>query len=197
MLTSGARLRRSRRRYQGVSESAAVARSALSRDCRPPHARLLSSQLSTIELTDADRASQRSTTPAVCDIAGRAECGPSRHWTQDVTDGSLEQSATAVLDKISGADLIGARQRQAERALIGCVEQLVVDTKRERDTHAAALNMQLLTWRTRSVNEPTRRRGWRSPPHVAATLSRECHHADPAITRSDSDDSAGDHAACC
>ena len=34
----------------------------------------------------------------------------------DVTDGSLEQSTTAVLDKISGAVLIGARQRQARVA---------------------------------------------------------------------------------
>jgi hypothetical protein len=30
--------------------------------------------------------------------------------------------------------------------LIGLVEQLAVDTKRERDTHAAALNMQLSQW---------------------------------------------------
>ncbi len=80
-------------------------------------------------------------------FAGRAELRAIEALDADVTDGSLEQSATAVLDKISGATLIGARQRQAKsELLIGLVEQLAVDTKRERDTHAAALNMQLSQW---------------------------------------------------
>jgi hypothetical protein len=53
-----------------------------------------------------------------------------------------------VLDKISGAVLIGARQRQARiQLLTGVVEQLLVDNKRARDTEAAAMNMQLVTWR--------------------------------------------------
>jgi len=67
---------------------------------------------------------------------------------QDATDGSLEQSATAVLDKISGAVLIGARQRQARTQLLsGVVEQLLVEGKRTRDTEASTMNMQLVTWR--------------------------------------------------
>ena len=67
---------------------------------------------------------------------------------RDVIDPSSEQSTTAVLDKISGAALIGARQRQARiQLLAGVVEQLLVDSKRARDTDAAALNMQLVTWR--------------------------------------------------
>ena len=65
-----------------------------------------------------------------------------------VIDPSNEQSATAVLDKISGAVLIGARQRQARGQLLaGVVEQLLVDSKRTRDADAAAMNMQLVTWR--------------------------------------------------
>ena len=45
-----------------------------------------------------------------------------------VIDPSNEQSATAVLDKISGAVLIGARQRQARGQLLAAfVEQLLVD----------------------------------------------------------------------
>ena len=80
-------------------------------------------------------------------FAGRAELRAIEALDADVTDGSLEQSATAVLDKISGAALIAARQRQARtELLIGLVEQLAVDTKRERDTHVAALNMQLSQW---------------------------------------------------
>jgi hypothetical protein len=103
-------------------------------------------QLATIELADAVSVS------AIHDsgqlrFAGRGELKAIEALDADVTDGSLEQSATAVLDKISGATLIAARQRQARSALlIGLVEQLAVDTKRERDTHAAALNMQLSQW---------------------------------------------------
>ena len=62
----------------------------------------------------------------------------------DVIDPSGAQSATAVLDKISAAALIGARQKQSRlQFLIALVEQLAVENKRSRDTEAAAMNMQL------------------------------------------------------
>ena len=103
-------------------------------------------QLSTIDLADAVSVATIHNTGRLR-FAGRAELRAIEALDADVTDGSLEQSATAVLDKISGATLIGARQRQAKSdLLIGLVEQLAVDTKRERDTHAAALNMQLSQW---------------------------------------------------
>ena len=88
--------------------------------------------------------------------AGRGELRAIDALEQDVTDGSLEQSATAVLDKISGAELIAAQQRQSRtQLLIGLVEQLVADTKRERDTHASALNMQLSQWRYEALSHPS------------------------------------------
>jgi hypothetical protein len=63
---------------------------------------------------------------------------------RDVLNPSHTQSATAVLDKISGASLIEARQKDARlRYLSVLVEQLLVDSKRARDAEAAALNMQL------------------------------------------------------
>ena len=103
-------------------------------------------QLATIDLADAVSVAAVHNTGRLR-FAGRAELNAIEALDADVTDGSLEQSATAVLDKISGATLIAARQRQARSALlIGLVEQLAVDTKRERDTHAAALNMQLSQW---------------------------------------------------
>ena len=44
--------------------------------------------------------------------------------------------------------LVGARQRQARMQLLASiVEQLVVESKRARDTDAAAMNLQLATWR--------------------------------------------------
>lgn len=103
-------------------------------------------QLATIDLADAVSVATIHNTGRLR-FAGRAELNAIEALDADVTDGSLEHSATAVLDKISGATLIAARQRQARSGLlIGLVEQLTVDTKRERDTHAAALNMQLSQW---------------------------------------------------
>lgn len=65
-----------------------------------------------------------------------------------VIDPSSEQSATAILDKISGAATIGARQRQARaELLVGFLEQLIIENKRSRDSEAGAINMQLTTWR--------------------------------------------------
>ena len=57
-----------------------------------------------------------------------------------VVDPSDEQSMTAVLDKISGAALIGARQKQARLELLTAIaEQLVVENKRSRDAETAAM----------------------------------------------------------
>lgn len=123
-----------------VSDPAVIARLA------PGARQTLERQLATIELADAVA------TSTIHDFgrmrfAGRAELRAIEALDTDVTDGSLEQSATAVLDKISGATLIAAQQRQARtQLLIGLLEQLSVDTKRERDTHAAAVNMQLAKW---------------------------------------------------
>lgn len=60
-----------------------------------------------------------------------------------VTDASAGQSATAVLDKITAASAIEARQKQERTQMLTVLaEQLLVDTKRARDTEAATLNMQ-------------------------------------------------------
>jgi hypothetical protein len=76
--------------------------------------------------------------------AGQLETVAIDRLEADVLDPSQEQSATAVLDKISAALLIEARQKQARLELLtGIVEQLLVENKRARDAEAAALNMQL------------------------------------------------------
>jgi hypothetical protein len=102
---------------------------------------------------------------------GRRELQAIERLEADVTNGSQEQSTTAVLDKISGAVLVGARQRQARSQLLtGIVEQLLVDGKRARDAEALAINMQLATWRHRSQVDAAFVRGtgdalreWRQP----------------------------------
>jgi hypothetical protein len=113
--------------------------------------RALSSHLATLDLTDAAVIAATHDTGQLR-YNGRRELAAIEGLERDVTNDSLEQSTTAVLDKISGAGLIGARQRQARIQLLdGVVEQLLVENKRARDTEAAAMNMQLTAWRDRAA----------------------------------------------
>jgi hypothetical protein len=109
--------------------------------------RALLARLASIEATDAAAI-------AATDQSGRSRFNGRRELAAiaaleaDVVDPSQEQSVTAVLDKISGAMLMGARQRQTRTQLLASVlEQLVVESKRARDTDAVAMNLQLVTWR--------------------------------------------------
>jgi hypothetical protein len=112
-------------------------------------------RLATIELTDAAAI-------AATHDSGQLRLNGRRHALQaidalesHVIDPSTDQSATSVLDKISGAVLIGARQGQARAQLLaGIVEQLLIESKRARDSEATAMNMRLVTWRDgRAANE--------------------------------------------
>ncbi len=59
---------------------------------------------------------------------------------------------TAVLDKISAAELVGRRQDMATNQLLShALEQLLARNKRERDTEASTINMQLTSWRDSKV----------------------------------------------
>ena len=55
---------------------------------------------------------------------------------------------TAILDKIAAGELLGRRQDMASNQLLShALEQLLSRSKRQRDTEAATINMQLTTWR--------------------------------------------------
>jgi Domain of unknown function (DUF4141) len=55
---------------------------------------------------------------------------------------------TAILDKIAAGELLARRQDMASNQLLShALEQLLARSKRERDTEAATINMQLTTWR--------------------------------------------------
>lgn len=85
-------------------------------------------------------------------LNGRRELAAVDALEAHVVDPSDEQSATAVLEKINGAGLIAGRQRQARvQLLASLLEELLISTKRTRDADAAALNMQLTTWRDGSA----------------------------------------------
>ena len=62
---------------------------------------------------------------------------------------------TAVLDKIAAGELVARRQDTAANQLLShALEQLLVRSKRERDTEAATINMQLTSWRDgRAAND--------------------------------------------
>ena len=82
---------------------------------------------------------------------GRRELDAIDELERHVTDPSSDQSATAVLDTISGAALVETRQKQARLQLLTAIlEQLLVDNKRSRDTETAVLNMRLQQLRTPS-----------------------------------------------
>lgn len=74
----------------------------------------------------------------------RSEVNTIAALESDVSNGDQERSTTAVLDKISAASLIRARQQETRMELLAALtEQLLVDSKRDRDSEAAAMNMQL------------------------------------------------------
>jgi hypothetical protein len=139
--------------YLAVSHPVLNARAALGR-LTPTAQRALASRLATLELADAVAMSAIHDTGSLRLNGRRQELQAIDALEAQVIDPSLEQSATAVLDKISGSILLGTRQRQARSQLLTAfVEQLLVDSKRARDVDTTAMNMQLVTWRdSRAAN---------------------------------------------
>jgi hypothetical protein len=138
----------------------------------PAHARqTVLARLATIQLTDAAAIAATHDTGQLRYNGRKKELPAIDALEAHVIDPSNEQSATAVLDKISGAVLIAARQRQARAQLLaGIVEHLLIDNKRARDAEATAMNMQLVRWRDgRAANEAfvagtgDALRNWRQP----------------------------------
>lgn len=133
--------------YLEAIQSVASAQPAL-RSLPSSAQRAVTSALATVDLADA------TIIAAINDVGQLRATG--RTYEQraidsveaSVIDPSDAQSATALLDKSAGAVLIGARQRQARIQLLAHIaEQLLVDSKRTRDTETTAVNMQLATWR--------------------------------------------------
>ena len=113
----------------------------------PAAARAVSARLATIDAANAALIASTHGT-GLTRFNGRRELAAIGALEGHVIDPSDEQSATAVLEKINGAGLIATRQRQARiQLLASMVEELLIATKRVRDTDAVAMNMQLTTWR--------------------------------------------------
>jgi hypothetical protein len=132
--------------YLAVSHPLNAATGALAQ-LDPGLRRGVLARLASIEATDAAAIAATDQTGR-SRFNGRRELAAITALETDVLDPSGEQSATAVLDKISGALLVGGRQRQTRTQLLASVlEQLVVESKRARDTEAVVMNLQLVTWR--------------------------------------------------
>jgi hypothetical protein len=136
------------RAYATVTQRVSLNAALLAR-LSPQARRTFTSALATLDLADA------TITAAINDVGRLRDSGRSVEARAIDTlaarfiDGSSAEGTTAVLEKSVGADLIGARQKQARiRLLNHVVEQLLVDTKRARDTESTALNMQLATWQS-------------------------------------------------
>jgi len=100
-------------------------------------------QLATLDAADSSLTASTDQTGQLR-YNGRQELAAIEALESDALDPSLTQGTTAVVEKISGANLIRARQQQARIGfLTGMVEQLLIDNKRSRDTEVAAMNMQL------------------------------------------------------
>lgn len=90
----------------------------------------------------------------------------------DVLNGLLRyHEMTAILDKVAAGELLARRQDMATNQLLShSLEQLLARSKRLRDTEAATLNMQLVTWRDSAHANHAMRAGigdalrtWRQP----------------------------------
>ena len=136
-----------RREDGDPSLSTTVASSPVSRSNSSPGLAIVA-ELATLDAADSSIIAGTDQT-GLLRYNGRKELAAIEALQDDALDPSLDQSATAVVDKISGAALIRAQQQQARmQFLAGIVEQLLIDNKRARDTEAATMNMQLerLRW---------------------------------------------------
>ena len=91
---------------------------------------------------------------------------------RDVLNGSSSyHEMTAILDKVAAGELLGRRQDMATNQLLShALEQLLARSKRQRDTEAATLNMQIVSWRDGDAANRAFRAGtgdalatWRQP----------------------------------
>lgn len=129
--------------YQRIARSrqpgADVLIQALPEEARDAIARMLA----TLDLSDSTAVAGTHQTGTLR-YNGRRELQAIEALERHVIDPSQEQSATAIAEKVSGAVLIGARQRQARlQLMLALVEQALADAKRIRDGEASTMNMQL------------------------------------------------------
>ena len=117
--------------------------------------RMFENQYATVEISDSVAMMGGHQVALMRGYHGRLQDAV-QNLQDDVLNGSANyHQMTAVLDKISAGELLGRRQDMAANQLLShALEQLMARSKRERDTEAATINMQLTTWRDgRAAND--------------------------------------------
>lgn len=124
----------------GTAHLTAVAREALER------------QYATIEITDSVAFMGGHQAALVRGYHGELQDAVNA-LERDVLDSmDDEHNMTAILDTIAAGELLARRQDMATNQVLShTLEQLLARSKRLRDTEAAAMNMQLVTWRDSSA----------------------------------------------
>jgi hypothetical protein len=110
--------------------------------------RALERQYATIEITDSVASMAGHQVALARGYHGRLQQAV-QSLEGDVLNGLLRyHQMTAILDKISAGELLARRQDMVTNQLLShALEQLLARSKRLRDTEAATINMQLVTWR--------------------------------------------------
>ena len=125
--------------------------SRLSADAR----RLFENQYATVEIADSVAMVGGHQVALIRNYHDRLQEAVQRLQEDVLNPSPNYHQMTTVLDKISAGELLARRQDMASNQLLShALEQLLARTKRERDTEAATLNMQLTTWRDgRAANQ--------------------------------------------
>lgn len=117
--------------------------------------RIMERQYATVEIADSVAMLGGHQVGALRGYAGQLQ-GAVQELEGDVLSGLLRyHEMTAILDKIAAGELLGRRQDMATNQLLShALEQMLAKGKRQRDTEATTMNMQLVTWRdARAVND--------------------------------------------
>jgi hypothetical protein len=110
--------------------------------------RLLERQYATVEIADSVASLAGHQVAQTRGYSARLQ-GAVQALEGDVLNGLLRyHEMTAILDKIAAGELLGRRQDMAANQLLShALEQLLARGKRQRDTEAVTMNMQLTSWR--------------------------------------------------
>ena len=112
-------------------------------------------RLATVEISDAVALSAGNQVALTRSYQDRLDQAVAELQRDVLSRGSGYRDMTAILDKIAAGELLARRQDMAGNQLLSHVlEQMLARSKRLRDTEAATLNMQLVSWRDgRALND--------------------------------------------
>ncbi len=113
-----------------------------------PARRAVENAYATIEITDSIAQRGAHQVALVRGYSGQLQSATQELLEDILNPRTAYHEMTAVLDKVAGGELIGRRQDTATNQLLShTLEQLLVRSKRLRDTEAAAMNMRLVGMR--------------------------------------------------